>query len=139
MLITRRHHLRYMAKLTPVMIIAYVLQVLFYRTMAGPELVQEIATFLGAGLMILVSGFCFYDHYHQIQLKPNFIELSFSPLKIKHEILYSKIMEVKIRPTRFGYGDLEILKTDGHSFKLLHVDDNEGVASFIKKMASIKG
>lgn len=132
MLITRHHHLRYMTKLTPVLIIAYILQVLLYREFAPAELTQEITVFLGVGLTILISGYCFYDHYHQVNLKPNYIEINFSPLKIKHEILYTKITKVDIRSTRFGYGNLKLYQQNGEIIKISHVDNAEMVANFIK-------
>jgi hypothetical protein len=133
MQITRSNHLRYMAKLTPVLIVLYVLQILIYRHYAPPAVANDVNLALGIGLAIIIFCYQFYDHHHQINFHKNYLELRFDVLKIKNEILYQNITGIELKKTRFNYGKIELHLKSGESCYLHHIDSPELVIEFLQQ------
>jgi hypothetical protein len=132
MQITRHQHLRYMARLTPLLIALYALQVILYQKFAPPHLSGDVNIFLGIGLAFIIVCFQFYDHHHQIIFRNNYVELRFDILKMKEEILYQNIVHLELKQKkRFGHIVLHL--KDGRVFKLHHVDIPEQVHEFLQR------
>jgi hypothetical protein len=133
MQITRNNHLRYMAKLTPFLLLAYVLQVIIYQHFAPAHLSGDMNLFLGIGLAMIIMCYQFYDHHHKIIFKENYVEVRFDVLKMKEEILYSNIVHVEIRKKRHYYAHMVLYQKDGSLCHFHHVDSPELIAEYIEK------
>lgn len=133
MQITRHHHLRYMTKLTPLLIFLYVLQVIIYQKFAPSHLSGEMNLFLGIGLALIILCFQFYDQHHQIHFKENYLEARFDLLKIKDQILYQNIVTMEIKQSKGLFGHVVLHKKDGTTYQLHHVDSPELVIEFISQ------
>lgn len=133
MQITRNNHLRYMAKLTPVLIVLYGLQAVLYQRFAPAHLASDMNLFLGIGLALIILCYHFYDHHHQIVFRENYVEVRFDLLKMKEEILYSNIVHVEIRKKRHYFAHMVIHLRDGSVCHFHHVDSPELISDFIEK------
>lgn len=133
MQITRHNHVRYMAKVTPFLLILYVGQVFLYRRFAPPHMTSDINLFLGIGLAFIILCYQFYDHHHKIIFQRNFLEVSFDLLRMKEEILYQNIIFVEITKKKNYYGNIKLHLKDGSSRQLYHVDSPEFVVDLIEK------
>lgn len=136
MQITRNNHLRYMAKLTPVLLVLYVAQVIAYQKLAPAHLSSDMNLFLGIGLAAIILLFHFYDQHHKIIFRENYVEVRFDILKMKEEILYSNITHVEIRKKKNYYGHMVIYQRDGSTCHFHHVDSPELIAEYIDKKRS---
>ncbi len=134
MQITRNNHLRYMAKLNPLLILLYVFQVILYQNFAPAHMVGKINLFLGIGLACIVLCFQFYDHHHQIIFQENYLEVRFDILKMKEEILYQHIvhLELKQKKQKF-FGQILLHHKNGNVYQLHHVDSPELVFEYLEK------
>lgn len=133
MQITRLHHLRYMAKLTPFLLLLYVIQVLLYQRYAPAHMTGDINLLLGVGLALIILCYQFYDHHHQIIFKENFLEVKFDLLRMKEEILYRNIVHMEISKRKEFYGNIVLHLKDGSTCHLYHIDSPELVMEFIEK------
>lgn len=133
MQITRNNHIRYMAKLTPVLIVLYGLQAVLYQRFAPPHMASDMNLFLGVGLAFIILCYQFYDHHHQIIFRENYVEVRFDLLKMKEEILYSNIVHVEIRKKRHYFAHIVIHQRDGSVCHFHHVDSPELISDFIEK------
>lgn len=133
MQITRNNHLRYMAKITPLLLVLYVLQAILYQKFAPAHLSSDMNVFLGIGLAFIILSYYFYDHHHKIIFHPNYLEVRFDILKMKEEILYSNIQTVEVRKKRHQFAHVVLTLRDGNECHLHHVDSPETVAEFIEK------
>jgi hypothetical protein len=138
MQITRNNHLRYMAKLTPVLIALYGLQVILYQKFAPAHLSGDMNLFLGLGLALIIMCYQFYDHHHKIIFQKNYLEVRFDILKMKEEILYSNIEHIEIRKKRHYFAHVVLYQKDGSTCHLHHVDSPELIAEFIEKKKSTR-
>lgn len=132
MQITRQNHLRYMAKITPLLLILYVAQAYLYRTYAPAHLVSDMNLFMGIGLAFIILCYHFYDLHHQIICHENYIEIIFDLLRMKEEILYSNIVHVEVKRKKHAFGHLEIHDRNGQVFQLHHVDAPEEIQRYIE-------
>lgn len=133
MKITREKHQRYINRLTPALMILIAFQAYLYSVYAPGPHVQEVTYFLLGGLLFLVGSFCVYDHFHQITLHGNHLEIKFSLLDLNEEILYGQIQEVKIREHRFAFADVDLVLRDGRIQRLRHVDNAHQVKDLVLK------
>jgi hypothetical protein len=133
MQITRHNHVRYMAKITPLLLVLYVTQVFLYQRFAPPHMTSDINLFLGVGLALIILCFHFYDYHHKIIFRENYLDVSFDLLKMKEEILYRNIIHIEITKKKNHYGNLVLHLKDGSTCQLFHVDSPEFVAEMIEK------
>jgi hypothetical protein len=133
MQITRHNHLRYMAKITPLLIALYVLQVILYQRFAPAHLSGDMNLLLGIGLAAIILCYQFYDTHHKIILKENYVEVRFDVLKMKEEILYGNIVHVEIKKKKNYYAHMIIYQKDGSTCHFHHVDSPELIQEFIEK------
>ncbi|WP_408096384.1 hypothetical protein ACJVC5_15200 [Peredibacter sp. HCB2-198] len=136
MQITRNNHQRYMARLTPFLVLLYVAQVFLYQRFAPPHLSSDMNVFLGVGLALIILLYHFYDIHHKVTLKPNYIEARFDLLKIKEEMLYQNVVHVEIKKSRFHYAQVTLHGVDGEMIRLHHVDSPELIEQYIQKKKS---
>lgn len=136
MQITRNNHLRYMARLTPCLILLYGIQVLLYKKFAPPHLSSDMNVFLGVGLASIILLYHFYDQHHKITLKENYLEARFDLLKMKEEVLYQNVVHIEIKKSKFYYGKVSLHSRDGSICHLHHVDSPELIAEYIEKKKS---
>ena len=98
---------------------------------------NEVLVSMGLGLIVLVAAFMVYDHYYQIKLHPNFLEVKFSPIQMHEEFLYRSIESVEVKENRFGFSDVILEMKDGKVLKLRHVDNGAVIKNIIiEKTAS---
>lgn len=133
MQITRHNHVRYMAKMTPLLLVLYVVQVILYRKFAPPHMTSDINLFLGVGLALIILCYHFYDQHHKIIFRENYLEVSFDLLKMKEEILYRNIVHIEITKKKHFYGNISLYLHDGNVIHLYHVDSPEFVAETLEK------
>jgi hypothetical protein len=132
MKITRHHHLRYLNRLTPILVALYVFQIYLYRKFAPTE-ASDMTLFLGIGLCLIIVAFHFFDYHHMVTLKENFLEVRFDVLKRKEEILYEKIVHMEVSGRREGFAHLVLYLQDGDTLKLPYIDSPEIVMAQIRK------
>jgi hypothetical protein len=132
MQITRTNHLRYMTRLTPMLLLLYITQALIYRQFAPAPLASEVNLFLGVGLVILILSYQFYDHHHKIHFHQNYLEVRFDILKMKEEILYQNITRVELKKSRHHFGKLILYLKDGGQCHLHHLDSPETISEFLE-------
>lgn len=133
MQITRHNHVRYMAKITPFLLVLYVIQAMLYNHFAPPDMTSDINVFLGVGLALIILCYSFYDHHHKIIFRENYLEVSFELLRIKEEILYRNIQYIEITSRKKFYGNITLHLVDGSTSQLYHVDSPELIMEFIEK------
>ncbi len=133
MQITRHNHLRYMAKITPLLIVLYIAQVIVYQKFAPAHLSGDMNLLLGIGLALIILCYQFYDHHHQILCKGNYLEVRFDILKMKEEILYQNIVHLELKKKRDYYGHIILHQRDGSVCQLHHVDSPELIIEYIEK------
>lgn len=133
MLITRNNHLRHMAKITPLLLVLYVAQVIAYQHFAPEAMRGDINLILGFGLAAIILCYHFYDLHHKIIFHPNFIEVKFDLLRMKEEILYQNVNHVEIRKNKHQYAHIVLHLRDGSESHLYHVDSPELIAEFINQ------
>ena len=138
MQITRHNHLRYMAKITPFLLLLYIVQVVLYRYFAPLHLRGDINLFLGIGLALIVLGFHFYDTHHKVLFHPNYLQVRFDILKMNTEILYQNIVHVEVKKKRHHYADIVLHQLDGTRTSLYHVDSPDLIRDFIHKKKAKK-
>ncbi len=133
MLITRHNHLRYMAKITPLLLVLYVTQVLIYQRFAPATLSGEVNLFLGVGLALIILCYQIYDYHHQILFHDNYLEVRFDLFKMKEEILYQNIVHLELRKKQDAFGQIIVYQKNGTSCGLHHIDSPELVIEYINK------
>lgn len=133
MQITRHNHLRYMAKITPFLIVLYVAQVIIYQKFAPAHLSGDVNLLLGIGLAFIILCYQFYDHHHQILFRENYLEVRFDILKMKEEILYQNIVHLELKKKRGYYGHIILYQKDGSMCQPHHVDSPELIIEYIEK------
>lgn len=133
MQITRYHHLRYIAKITPFLLLLYVIQVYLYRRFAPPHMASDIGLFLGVGLALIILCFSFYDQHHKVIFRENYLEIRFDLLGMKEEILYRNIVQSEITKKKDFYGHIILHLLDGSTFRLYYVDSPEFIIDMIEK------
>lgn len=133
MKITRHNHVRYMAKVTPFLLLLYVGQVLLYNRFAPPHMTSDINLFLGMGLALIILCYSFYDYHHKIIFQRNYLEVSFDLLRMKEEILYQNITHAEITKKKNHYGNITLYLKDGSTCQLYHVDSPEFVMDLLEK------
>lgn len=138
MQITRIQHLRYMAKLTPLLLFLYAIQSALYFTFAPYPLASDVNLFLGIGLALIILGYHFYDWHHKVLMHPNYMEIRFDLLGKKDEIIYQNIDLVEIRKKKNHYAHVVLHLRDGSTCHLHHVDSPELITEFIEKKKSRK-
>lgn len=136
MQITRHNHTRYMARVTPVLIFLYVLQVMTYRFLLPSTSSGDVAFFLGLGLVMIIGSFLIYNTHHRVILHQNYIEVKFDFFKVKDEIIYQNIVHVEMLKKRRNYANLILHKRDGSTSFLYHVDSPEIICEFIENKKS---
>ena len=129
--ITRNFHLRYMTKLTPLLVLLYIAQIWLYKHFAPPHLTNDLSLILGVGLALIILSYHSYDQHHKIICHNNFIEISFDLFGIKEEILYTEISSVKIKQNNHEFGNLTITDRDERVYRLYHIDNPAGFAAMI--------
>lgn len=136
MQITRHNHLRYMAKITPFLILLYALQVILYQKFAPPHMSGDVNLLMGIGLAFIILCYQFYDHHHQIVFRENYLEVRFDILKMKEEILYQNIVHLELKKKRDYFGHIVLHQKDGSICQLHHVDSPEMIIEYIEKKKS---
>lgn len=130
--ITRNNHLSYMTKLTPLLVLAVIIQVLLYRQFAPPELASEVTYFLATTLVLLILGYNAHHSFHKVKLHPNYLEIRMSPLKYQEEILYQNIHEVTFEESRHAFGKLTLTLNCGKKCRIYYVDDVKKISQQIE-------
>lgn len=133
MQITREQHLRYMTKITPLLLVLYLIQYYLYQNYAPTHLRGEVGPFLGVGLALIVLGYHFYDVHHKVIFHKNYLQIRFDLLKINEEILYRKIDYVELRKKSESFGHLIIFTNDGQVFHLRHIDNPETIRDYLEQ------
>ncbi len=133
MQITRHNHLRYMARITPLLIVLYIAQVIIYQKYAPAHVSGDVNLFLGIGLAFIILCYQFYDFHHQILFRENYLEVRFDILKMKEEILYQNIVHLELKKKRDYYGHIVLYQKDGSVCQLHHVDSPELIIEYIEK------
>lgn len=133
MQITRQNHLRYMTKVTPLLLLLYVFQLYLYKTFAPAHMSSDIGLLLGVGLAFIIVCYHFYDHHHKIICHENYFEVRFDLLGMQEEILYSNITEVELKKKNDSFGHIIIHLRNGGVFHFHHVDHPETVQEFIER------
>ncbi len=131
--ITRHHHLDHMTKLTPLLILAVVVQSYLYHRFAPAEIALEVTYFLAGSLILLILGYNAHHTFHKVSLKPNYLEIKVSPLKYQEEILYTNIEEVTFDNSRKPYGNLTLTLNCGKKCRIFYVDDVKKICDQIEK------
>lgn len=129
--ITRNFHLRYMTKMTPLLILLYIAQIWLYKHFAPTHLGNDFILFLGLGLALIIVSFHFHDQHHKIICHPNYIEIRFDLLGIKEEILYSSIASVKIKQKNQAFGSVTITDRNDRIYRLYNIDNPVHLASLM--------
>ncbi len=133
MQMTREKHLQYMVKLVPYLIGAIVLQSYLYFQFFPRDLAHDITVFLSIGVAIILAGFCAHDHFHQVTIRENYLEIAVRPLKYQEEILYRNITAYEIIPTKHGFSSVKLFLRDGNAVKIHYLDDADRFIHIIKK------
>jgi hypothetical protein len=136
MQLTREKHIQYMVKLAPYLLVAVIIQGYLYFHFFPRNLAHDITVFLSIGVAFILAGFCAYDHFHQVILRENYLEIAVRPLKYQEEILYRNIQAYEIIPTRHGFSSVKLFLKDGHAVKIYYLDDAEKFIHIIKKKQS---
>lgn len=136
MRITRHNHLRYMAKITPLLVFLYLMQVFLYQKFAPSHMSSDISLFLGVGLALIIFCYLYYDQHHRIVFHPNYLEVAFDLIKQDEEILYRKIKHIEIKKRKHYYGNITLYLEDGDTCTLYHVDSPDFVVQYIEKKLS---
>jgi hypothetical protein len=138
MQVTRNHHQRYMARVTPFLILLYLAQTYLYQTLAPSPLSSDVTLILGVGLAALIALYYVYDHHHKIIFHPNYLEVKFDLLGIHQEILYNNITEVEVKKIKHQFAHICLHLRDGNQCHLHHIDSPYEVAEYITKKREIK-
>ncbi len=134
--VTRENHLKYMSKMTPLLILAYVIQGLVYRQFISGELASDLTIFLGVGLLLIILCFQFYDHNHKVIVRENFLEVRFDLLKMHDEILYQNVVGLEVKKTRHNFAHVTLELRDGRRVTLHHIDSPELIQEAIARKNS---
>jgi hypothetical protein len=121
--ITREQHVSYLAKISPLIGITYLIQAQLYLHYLPSELTREIVASIGLCLIFLILGFLAHDRFHKISLHTNHREIKFAPLKLHRELLYRNIQSVKVKKEGKAFSDVIIELKDGEIIKLHHIDN----------------
>lgn len=132
--ITREKHWQYMTKLTPILAVAVVIQSYLYFRYFPHDLAQDITVFLGIGLSMILGFFGLHNHFHQVELKPNYLRISIKPLKYEEEIVYRDVTGYEVTPSKHGFSTLKLELKDGRSLKIFYVDEVDRIVSNLKKL-----
>ena len=133
--ITREHYSNFMAKVIPLLTLAYFLQAFLYLRYAPTGLAQEVVGCLGLALVGLFIYYFVFDRYHKVVFHPTYLEIRFDPLQIHHECCYREIMDVKIKDEKKNYHHVMIHLKNGEVLKLPHVDDAHSVRKYLLERA----
>ncbi len=131
--ITRHNHVSYLARRTPLLLVLYVVQALLYLRFAPPHLAGDGNILLGVGLAAIILAYYLYDTYHQVILRPNYLELRWDLLRIKEEILYRNIVMIEVKRRRHGHADILLHQRDGKVSALYRVDSPDQIVAYIEK------
>lgn len=130
--ITREKHLDYMVRLMPILLLAYLAQILLYLKFAPRQLAIDISVFLAVGLVLIALAFALYDHFHTVLLHRNHLEIKFPIFKYHEEILYQNIQSIEIKATRHAYYNVKLYLRDGQELRLYYLDDVQELKRCIK-------
>lgn len=133
MKITREKHSLYMSRLAPLLFLAVVIQSYLYFKFFPAHLAQDITVFLGVGVALILAFFMAHNHFHQVEFRPNYLEIRIPPLKYKEEILYAHIVDMEVKRTRFGFGNVKLYLKDEDVMKIFYVDNAEGFVQMIRE------
>lgn len=131
MRLTREKHLSYMVKLAPLLLLAVVLQSYLYSQFFPQDLARDIGIFLSVGVALILLGFLSYDHFHQVLLAENTIEVSIHPLRYQESILYRSIVAYEVISNRYGFSQVKLELKNGEKIVLRHLDDGEKLIQWI--------
>lgn len=127
-----------MIKLAPYLMVAIVIQTYIYSRFFPGPMAQDIGVFLAVGVALILVGFYAYDHFHQVQLKENYLEIRVRPLQYQEEILYRNITAYEIIPTRHGFSNVKLHLREGHAVKIYYLDDAERFVQWIERKQKSK-
>lgn len=130
--ITREKHLQYMTKMTPILVAALAFQSVVYFHFF-PALAQDVTIFLSVGLILIIGFFNLHNHFHQVTLKENYVQIKIKPLKYQEDIVYRNITKFDLIPSKHGFSNLRLHVRDGRSFMLFYVDEADKIVSKLKE------
>jgi hypothetical protein len=132
-LATRENHLRYVNKLTPILVISYALQSYLYTRWAPPGLASEVIIFLGCSLALLIAGFIFFGKHHKIIFHEHHLEVSFALINYHQELLYRDIQWIELTPAKHGFATITLTARDHEQTKLFYVDNALAIKHFLER------
>lgn len=133
MKLTRDHHLNYVLKITPYLILAFAIQAYLYLKIAPGPITYEVIYLLATGLIFLIVTFATEIFETHADFHRNHMEIKHKLLRTKEEFLYRDIRWVEIKPTRHAFSHLIFTLHDGRQFKLKNVDMAYELKKLIEK------
>ena len=137
MKMTREKHLDYMVKMAPFLFLAVVAQIFIYAHFFEPILAKEISIFLSVGTSLILGAFYAHDHFHQVLLQPNYLEIQVKPFKYREEILYRNIVGYEITRHPKGFSNIKLMVKNGAPIRLYYVDDGDEFIHTLKKKQAL--
>jgi hypothetical protein len=131
MTITREAHLTYITKITPLLILGYILQSYLYLKIGPQELAQDVIAFVGGALILTILVFWLHDTHQKIRLHKNFVEITFPLLNYHEEFLIRDIQSIEVKQRVNSFGDLILTLKDDRQIKLNHIDQPFAVKNFL--------
>lgn len=133
MKMTREKHLGYMVKMAPFLLAAVVIQSFLYSHFFEPALARDIGIFLAVGTSMILAAFYAHDHFHQVLLKENYLEIQVRPLKYQEEILYRNIVSYEVVHHKSGFSNVKLHLKHGEPVKIYYLDNADEFIHTIKK------
>jgi hypothetical protein len=135
LLATRESHLKYVNKITPYLVVSFVVQSYIYQRWAPAGLASEVIIFIGCSLALLIAAMIFFDHHHKIIFHENHLEVRFDLIQYHQEVLYRDIQWVEITRSKHGFATLVVTGKDHVETKLFYLDNPLAIKNFLDRKA----
>lgn len=131
--LTREKHLDHMVRVVPFIVGAYALNCYMILQLGQADLLVNALLFLGAGLVLMISGFITYDLKHQVQFHESFLTISFSPFFYEKKLTYNEIKTVVAGEADQSFTTLTITTTNGKKYGFYFVDDAAKIIQWLEE------
>lgn len=118
----RENHLNTLIGRLPVLTTIYGIQCLMVYHMATEIDIGDFALYMGASLILLVTGLFIHDKYHHVLLYKDHILVYFAPLNTHKKIMYQDIAEIIVPEKECEFSSILIRLKSDESLSLHFVD-----------------
>lgn len=131
--ISREKHLDHMVRVVPLLVLAYGIQCYFIMSHGPEEFAKNGLFFLGACLVIMISGFITYDLTHVVNFQADHLSISVSWLRYAKEISYHEIKSINVSDPGSNFSTLQLETINGKKYGFYFVDDADKIKQWVEQ------